>query len=244
MELITVSDYAELSNQCALMIKKFVDEKPDASIVLAMGNTPLGTYEVLTEMKKRGEFDPSQLTIYQLDGYLGLEPSDPRSLEGWLRKTVIEPWGILESQFVKLPENSDHPEAVCLDYETKVKEAGGFDLAVLGLGPNGHLGFNEPPSSAFAPTRVVPLTKESLISNAIYWGGMEHVPTMSMTAGMNLLLSSCQIILLVNGGHKKEIFEQTLRGKIDDSIPSSHLQSHGNVKIIADKLALPGEVAK
>jgi glucosamine-6-phosphate deaminase len=239
MHVTVVKDYDEMSIAAAKLAKQIIDDKPNAAVVLAVGNTPMGMYRELTKMKQIGELDTSRLRIFQLDGYLGISKDDPRSLEGWLRRSVLIPWEIPDEHVVALAEDSDDPEEVCREYDQKVQEAGGFDLAVLGLGPNGHLGFNEPPSSPDSPTRVVPLTKASIRSNANYWGSEDHVPKKSITAGMKQLLNARQIILLVSGKNKREILRKTIQGPETDDVPSSHLQLHPNVTIIADKAAWP-----
>lgn len=238
MKVVEVENYEEMSIYGAEVIRGLVERKPDLKVVLAVGNSPSGTYKELARLKEIKQFNTRSLHVFQLDGYLGLDADDPRSLERWVREEVIGPWEISEDRFTPLKEKIDEPEEACREYVEKVKEAGGFDLAVLGLGPNGHLGFNEPPSALTDVTRIVPLTEESLVSNAVYWGGIENVPPMSITAGMDLLLAARTVILLVNGEHKKGILRKTLYGPIDDSVPSSHLQSHNNVIVIADKLAL------
>lgn len=239
MNLVISENYDGMSLQGARILKELTERKPDASVVLAVGNTPTGMYRRIAQMRNSGLIDLSRLTIFQLDGYLGLDNHDPRSLEGWLRSEVIMPWGIPNNHFIRLAEDGEEPENVCRAYEQKVRKAGGFDLAVLGLGPNGHLGFNEPPSPPDCPTRVVTLTNESIRSNAQYWGGADRVPRRSITAGMNILLDSRHIVLLVSGSRKQEILKKTLEGAISPQIPSSYLQRHPNVTIIADQDAWP-----
>lgn len=241
MQLIVVDDYETLSKAAARWLANIVGEKNDASMVLAMGNTPMGMYEELAALREEGAVDFSRIQVFQLDGYLGIERDDPRSLEGWLRRSVVEPWKLREDQLVLLDENSRHPEETAQEYDGKVRAAGGYDAAVLGLGPNGHLGFNEPPSRADSPTRAVTLTEMSLHSNAAYWGGLDRVPRESMTAGMDVLLESKRILLLASGSGKRDILWRTLRGEIRDNVPSSFLQTHSDVTIIADKAAWPRE---
>ncbi|MFC5648090.1 6-phosphogluconolactonase [Paenibacillus solisilvae] len=237
MELIIVEDYKELSRTAAEWAKKLVADNPHAVLIPAMGNTPMGMYEELTAMRKTGALDTTGLRIFQLDGYLGLEPDDKRSLVGWLRRSVLEPWGIDDERTVLLQEDGEDVEAVCRSYDRRIHEAGGVDIAILGLGPNGHLGFNEPPSTAASPTREVPLSAESIRSNAVYWGGEENVPRSSITAGMDILLSARHILLLVSGENKRDILKQTLQGPVTELVPSSLLQTHPNVTIIADQSA-------
>lgn len=241
VNLIVVDDYAEMSKEAARWLQAIVADKPDAAVVLAMGNTPMGMYEQIAELKRRGEIELARLRAFQLDGYLDIAHDDPRSLEGWLRRSVAKPWELREDQLVLLDEDAADPAAVAAAYDAAVRAAGGYDAAVLGLGPNGHLGFNEPPSPADAPTRVVPLTERSLQSNAVYWGGIDRVPRGSITAGMDVLLGSRRVLLLASGEGKRDILHQTLRGEVTELVPSSFLQRHADVTVIADRAACPSE---
>jgi len=166
MDLRVVENEQAYSAAGADFIVDAVRRRPDAVAVFATGNSPVGVYRELVERYRRGEWDPSRLRIFQLDGYLGVGPDDRRSLYRWLAESLLEPLDIPAGNVVRLPGDADDPEAVCRAYDQALEAAGGFDLAVLGLGPNGHIGFNEPPSEPDAPTRVVELTDASIASNA------------------------------------------------------------------------------
>ncbi len=221
----------------AALIASLLRAKPNANLVIATGNTPMGVYDELAKLKLQGELDSSSLHAFQLDAYADVPLSDPRSLQGWSRRSFVEPLGLAEKQFTPLIGYSDNHERACQSYHDAVIKAGGYDLAILGLGPNGHLGFNEPPSSKTSTTRVISLTEESLISNAVYWG-RGNVPTQALTAGMDLLLAAKQILLLVTGKHKYEILQKTLYGAITPEVPSSYLQASQHVMVLADEAAL------
>jgi glucosamine-6-phosphate deaminase len=222
----------------ALMANWF-QAKPDAKVVIATGNTPMGIYQGLAKLQRQGELDCSRLRVFQLDAYANVPLHDARSLQGWSRRSFVEPLHIPEAHFVPLIGYSDNHREACRHYHQAVVSAGGYDIAILGLGPNGHLGFNEPPCSDKATTRVITLTEESRVSNAVYWNGPENVPTQALTAGMDLLLTAKQILLLVSGAHKKSILQKTLHGPITPDVPSSYLQTVTHVTVLADKVALP-----
>jgi glucosamine-6-phosphate deaminase len=184
--------------------------------------------------------DTSRLRVFQLDAYLGLAPNDPRALFGWTRRSFIEPLGIAEANVVRLAGDAPDPWEACHRYEAAVREVGGFDISILGLGPNGHIGFNEPPSPPDAPTRLVDLTPESIVSNARYWGGEEQVPRRALTCGMNLLLASRRTLLVVSGAHKHQILHRAVEGPQTPEVPASYLQSASNVTVLADRAAWQG----
>ena len=237
-------DYDALSRAGAERVASYLRAKPDASVVVATGNTPLGLYRELADMRARGEWDSSRLRAFQLDAYLGLAPDDPRALYRWMKEAFLDPLEILEAQVVRLPGDAPDPHAACRAYDEAVARAGGFDLAILGLGPNGHLGFNEPPSDENTPTRVVALTEASVTSNASYWGGRDRVPREAITAGMNVLLGAKKILLLVSGGHKHDILRRTLQGPVTPEVPASYLQTAEDVTVLADRAAWHGEDAE
>ncbi|NJM42453.1 MAG: glucosamine-6-phosphate deaminase [Anaerolineae bacterium] len=245
MNVITAKDYADLNRIAAQHIADVVARKPDAAIVLATGNTPMGAYAELARMARSsartGSFDPSRIQPFQLDGYLGIALDDDRSLFGWLKRAFLDPLGIAQERVVMLPDDTSDPEAACRAYDAAVEQVGGFDLSVLGLGPNGHLGFNEPPSPADAPSRRVTLTEASLLSNAPYWGGLEvgldRVPREAITCGMKQLLGAKQTLLLVSGAHKREILQAVLHGPMTPDVPASLLRMATHVTVIADETA-------
>jgi glucosamine-6-phosphate deaminase len=239
MRLIVTEDYQSLSRVGADMVAEIVAAQPAAAVVPAMGDTPMGIYAELAARRQGGEFDASRLRVFQLDEYAGIGPDDLRSLYGWLVRSFAAPLGIHEVNVVRLRGDVEDVAAACRAYERAAREAGGFDLAILGLGPNGHLGFNEPPSEPDAPTRVVELTEESMESNARYWGGKHSVPRMAVTAGMDLLMSAKHVLLVVSGAHKSDILRRAVGGPPTPDVPASWLQLAADVTVLADRAAWP-----
>jgi glucosamine-6-phosphate deaminase len=237
VHLIEVDDYVGVSRVGADLIAAVIRDRPAATILVATGNTPMGAYAELAARRERGELDTSRVRAVQLDEYLGIPADDRRSLYGWMLRSFVAPLGIPTENVVRLPSDAADPLAACRAFDEAVRTAGGIDLAVLGLGLNGHLGFNEPPAAPDAPTRVVTLTEESLESNAVYWGGREQVPPAALTAGMTTLLAARQTLLLVSGAHKREILARTLDGPVTPEVPASYLQRAADVSVVADRAA-------
>jgi glucosamine-6-phosphate deaminase len=239
IRVVVSGDYEALSEAAADAIAATVARRPDALLLLATGDTPMGAYRLLAERRARGDFDTSRLRVAQLDEYAGLASGDRRSLYGWMERSFLTPLGIAEQRTIRL-DASLPPAQACREYDAAVAAAGGFELAILGLGPNGHLGFNEPPVARDAPTRLVPLTPESIVSNARYWGDEEDVPADALTCGMAALLAARQILLVVSGPHKREILSRTLDESPTEHVPASWLQdAPGDVVVLADRDARP-----
>ena len=239
MRLIVTEDYQSLSRIGADLVADIVAVHPTATVVPAMGDTPMGIYAELAARRQSGDFDASRLRVFQLDEYAGIGADDPRSLYGWLVRSFVAPLGISEANVLRLRGDVEDAVTACRSYERAAKAAGGFDLAILGLGPNGHLGFNEPLSAPDAPTRVVELTEESLESNARYWGGRHRVPRAAVTAGMDLLMSAKYVLLVVSGVHKSDILRCVVAGPPTPEVPASWLQLAANVTVLADRAAWP-----
>ena len=235
-----VADTAEHFNQLgADIVAQTLTERPDAALLVATGNTPMGIFEELARRHQAGSLNATEARVFQLDEYVGVDDDDVRSLYGWTRRSFIDPLGIPHSQVTRLRADTSDPEQARMDYESAVEAAGGIDLAILGLGPNGHLGFNEPPCAADAPTRLIDLTEESVVSNAVYWGGRDQVPRQAMTAGMDIIMAARHILVVVMGAHKQDILRRTMKGPATPDVPSSWLQAAANVTILADRAALP-----
>lgn len=235
VRVIVVADAGELAQRAADEIALELAAKPDLSLLAATGNTPMGAYAELARRRSAGTLETRGLRVAQLDEYLGVGDDDPRSLYRWLETSLTGPLGVTNEHLVRFDGNAENPDADCAAFDAAIAAWGGIDLAVLGLGPNGHLGFNEPPSAADAPTRVVTLTPASLESNAGYWGGLP-VPSQAVTAGMDAILSSSHVLLLVSGAHKRGILRRTLTEAITPDLPASLLR-FARLTVIADQAA-------
>ncbi|MGI8483270.1 MAG: 6-phosphogluconolactonase [Thermomicrobiales bacterium] len=242
MRLVIADDHKDMSRLAAEIVIDAVRERPTSSILVATGNTPMGLYAELAAKQAAGDCDFSGVRAVQLDDYLGIASDDPRSLFGWMQRSFVELLSIPDEQVMRMQSDAQDPDAACERYASAIREMGGIDIAILGLGPNGHLGFNEPPSAADAPTRVIELTPESLASNAPYWGEGQEVPRRAMTVGMDILLAAHLTILVVSGEVKQNILQQALEGPVSSDLPASWLRMGVNVVVVADRAAA-GELA-
>jgi glucosamine-6-phosphate deaminase len=242
LEIVVLDDYAALSREAARRMAGLIRASPAMAIVAATGETPMLAYQELARLRTQADgLDTTRLRVFQLDEYLGLAPDDRRSLYGWLLRSLVAPLGVPAVQVVRLPGDAPDPAAAAREYDRAVAAAGGFDLAVLGLGPNGHLGFNEPPAAHDSPSRVVQLTEASLESNARYWGAREQMPGQALTAGLAQLLGARQIMLLVSGAHKHDILQRSVAGPMSPNVPASFLQATPQAVVLADRAAWFGE---
>jgi len=237
MELHVVDDARALAVAAAARVAAVVATRPDALLLAATGDTPIGTYNELARLADDGTLDASRLRVAQLDEYLGLGGDDPRSLYGWMERALLAPLAIEPARIIRFDVTHDDPTSAARSYDAQVRAAGGVDLALLGLGPNGHLGFNEPPSGADAPTRKVRLNPETLRSNADYW--RDAVPERALTAGMSVILAARRILVLVSGEGKASILDRMLRSEPDPGLPASFLHHHADTVVLADRDARP-----
>lgn len=237
-EITVLDDYEALSRAGADVVAEVIRATPRARVVVATGKTPMGLYRELARRSERGLLDATGVTVFQLDEYLDVPSDDRRSLLGWALRTFVQPLSIPLERVVPVPADGD--AHACAAYDREVETAGGYDLTILGIGTNGHIGFNEPPSDASAPTRVVELSTESVGSNAEYWGGHEHVPRRAVTIGIAGLLRSRTILLVASGASKRSIARRAVFGPVTPEVPASHLQAAGDLRVLVDRAAWDG----
>ncbi len=227
--------YEDLSRRAAAWLRSALAGISNPTVVLPTGNTPIGLYRNLAADPNRQFLGNARFV--QLDEYQGISREDSRTLSGWFRSVFLQPLSIPMTALLSFDPSVPNPDGEAARVDAAVTQAG-IDVSVLGLGPNGHLGFNEPGSGFKSRTRVVELSEESIKSNAAYWGDKDQVPRRAFTLGLGTLASSKHTLLLVSGAHKAEILAATLEGPQSPQVPATCLKSFRDVTVIADRSAL------
>jgi glucosamine-6-phosphate deaminase len=238
MRIIRVNDYEDLSYHAAEWIIRKIKHSERLILGLATGATPLGTYRKLIEDHKKNHTSYKNVYTVNLDEYVGLAPEDPRSYHYYMDSNLFNHIDIPKCQ-THIP-NGMAPNLIeeCEKYEATIDKLGGIDLQILGIGQNGHIGFNEPGTPFDSLTHVVKLTMSTRNANKRYFKDFHEVPTHAMTMGIKSILESKEILLLASGENKAEAMYKLIHGEISEQFPASALKTHPNVTIIADKEAL------
>jgi glucosamine-6-phosphate deaminase len=237
MRIIIADDYEDLSRRAARLLVDLLGSVQKPVVVLPTGNTPLGMYRELLKLGPVEREMFSDAGFIQLDEYAGIDEDDWRSLAGWLRRSFLDEADISPSAVTNFQSSAPDRAMEAGRMERAIGTAGGIDVSVLGIGLNGHIGFNEPGSTAESPTRVVQLTPQSVRSNAAYWGGEAAVPRYAYTLGLGILSRARQTVLLVSGAAKAQILGAALEGPITPEVPATFLHQLRDVTVIADREA-------
>lgn len=240
MRIIQANDYDHLSELAANYLIDKIQTNPAIVLGLATGGTPLGTYKRLIKDHELYGTSYKNVTTYNLDEYVGFLPENPNSYHAFMYDNLFEKVDI-STENVHLPNGSavDLVEE-CKDYEARIEGAGGIDVQLLGMGSNGHIGFNEPGTSFQSTTQIVELAPSTREANARFFGDIREVPNQAITMGIATIMKSKEILLLVSGESKNEAMRKLVEGEVDESFPASVLNNHSHVTIIADKKALSG----
>ncbi|ARK29853.1 glucosamine-6-phosphate deaminase [Halalkalibacter krulwichiae] len=240
MKIIEVENYQEMSKQAAQYIIEKIKKQPKLKLGLATGGTPVGLYQKLIEDHRENGTDYYDVTTFNLDEYIGLQGTDPNSYRYFMNDQLFDHINIQkENTFIPSGVKEDS-EQEAKDYEATIKSYGGIDLQILGIGQNGHIGFNEPGTSFESATHIVQLATSTREANARYFARMEDVPTKAITMGIGTIMKSKEILLLISGDSKTEAFNRLVNGEIDPHFPASILRKHPGVTVIADQAARLG----
>jgi glucosamine-6-phosphate deaminase len=237
MEVIVHPKYEEMSRAAALEVVSVLNAKPNAVLGMATGSTPLGVYQELVRLHKRGEIDFSHVTTFNLDEYVGLPITHPQSYHQFMHENFFRHINI-PAQNIHIPSGTttNYP-AFCAWYEQRIRDAGGIDLQILGIGSDGHIAFNEPGSSLSSRTRLKTLAKQTIDDNARFFERREDVPIYAITMGVGTILEARQILLLANGAKKADAVAQMVEGPVTAMITASALQMHPSAKVFLDEAA-------
>lgn len=232
MKFITTESYEKMSRQAANIISAQVIIKPDSVLGLATGSTPIGIYKQLIDWYNKGDIDFSRVTSINLDEYVGLDGTNDQSYRYFMNNNLFKHVNIpLENTYVPNGCAKDL-EAECKSYDARIKEFGGIDLQLLGIGLDGHIGFNEPDDFFVKDTHVVDLDESTIKANSRFFASEADVPRKAVTMGMVSIMQAERILLVANGANKKEILEKAFFGPITPKIPASILQLHPNITVI------------
>ena len=238
MKIIKAKNYEDMSRKAANIISAQVILKPDCVLGLATGTTPIGAYHQLIEWYKKGDVDFSEVSTYNLDEYRGLTHDDPQSYHYFMNKEFFSGINIdIESTHVPDGANPD-AEAACAAYDKIVADAGYPDLQLLGIGNNGHIGFNEPDDHFSKGTHCVDLTESTIKANSRLFEKEEDVPRQAYTMGTQTIMYARQILMVANGEKKAQAVYDMCFGPVTPQCPASILQLHTNCVVVADEAAL------
>ena len=232
MNFITVNSYEELSKKAANIIAAQVIGKPNSVLGLATGSSPVGTYKKLIEYNKAGDVDFKNVTSVNLDEYVGLTPDNDQSYRYFMNTNLFE--GInIDIEKTNVPDGcAKDLEKEGERYDKLIESLGGIDLQLLGIGLDGHIGFNEPDEAFTKETHRVKLDESTIEANARFFASKDEVPKEAITMGMGAIMNAKKVLLIANGKNKKEILEKSLFGPITPYVPASILQLHPDLTVI------------
>lgn len=238
MRICRMEDYAAMSHLAADIIASQITKKPDCVLGLATGSTPIGAYGCLVERQHKGELSFSSVRTVNLDEYYGLAPDHEQSYRRFMEEKLF---GLVDikSENTNVPNGlASDPEAECRRYDQLIEQMGGIDLQLLGMGHNGHIGFNEPGPSFIPHTHLVDLTESTINANSRLFASREEVPRQAITMGIRAIIQARRVLVIVNGEDKAEAVGKAFAGPITPNVPASILQLHPDVTLIGDKAAL------
>ena len=238
MRIYRAKDYADMSRKAANIVSAQVIMKPDCVLGLATGSTPIGLYKQLVEWYQKGDLDFSEVRTVNLDEYKGLTRDNDQSYYYFMHENLFD--------HVNLPVESTHlpngmemdSERECKRYSALIKSMGGIDLQLLGIGHNGHIGFNEPDEAFDTDVHCVDLTESTIEANKRFFASADDVPKQAYTMGIKTIMQARKVLMVVNGTGKAEIVKKAFFGPVTPEVPASILQMHPDFTLVGDEEAL------
>ena len=238
MRIIRTKNYDEMSRKAAAIIAAQVIHKPDCVLGRATGGTPVGTYKNLVEWYKSGDLDFSEVSTVNLDEYRGLPREHRESYWSFMHRNLFDHVNIPQDR-INLPDGTNmDADAECKRYDAVIASMGGVDLQLLGIGHDGHIGFNEPSDAFDMGTHCVDLTEETIEANKRFFASRDEVPRQAYTMGTHTIMSARKVLMIVSGKDKAEIIKKAFFGPVTPHVPASILQMHPNFVLVADEDAL------
>ncbi|SDB23268.1 glucosamine-6-phosphate deaminase [Pseudobutyrivibrio sp. YE44] len=238
MRVYKAKDYNDLSRKAANIISAQIIMKPDAVLGLATGESPIGTYKQLIEWYNKGDLDFSEIRTVNLDEYKGLAADNPQSYAYYMHTNLFDSVNI-PAVNINIPNGlEDDSVKECMRYDNVIHQLGGIDLQLLGIGGNGHIGFNEPGNNFNKETHCVTLTDNTIDANARFFASRDEVPRYAYTMGIKNIMQAKSILLIASGEAKAQAMYDSFYGPITPNVPGSILQLHNNVTVVADEAAL------
>lgn len=237
MQVVIVDSPAEVGRVAAAKIGQVIRRRPDAVLGLATGSSPLAIYAELSRRVHDEGLDCSAVQAFALDEYVGLPAAHPQSYRSVIRREVLEPLGLTPSR-VHVPDGTAADvAAACAAYERQIEEIGPVDIQILGIGSNGHIGFNEPTSSFASRTRIKTLAPKTRADNARFFDSADQVPTHCLTQGLATILDAKQLVLVAQGEKKADAVAKMVEGPVSSMCPGSALQLHADATVVIDEAA-------
>lgn len=238
MRIVRAKDYDDMSRKAANILSAQVIMKPNCVLGLATGSTPIGTYAQLVEWYNKGDLDFSNVTTVNLDEYKGLNRENDQSYYYFMNEHLFSKVNVNHERTF-LPDGTEKDsEKACADYNQIIEDVGGVDLQLLGLGHNGHIGFNEPGDVFKAKTHCVDLTETTIKANQRFFTSIDDVPRQAYTMGIQTIMQARKILVVVSGEDKAGIVKEAFFGPITPRVQASVLQLHPDVTVVADEAAL------
>ncbi len=242
LRIYCTENYEAMSRKAAAVMAAQVIAKPDCVLGLATGSSPVGLYQNLAAGCAAGDLDFSHVTTVNLDEYAGLDGTHDQSYRYFMDHNLFDHINIDKSRTNVPDGKAPDPEAECRRYEALLASVGPADIQLLGMGRNGHIGFNEPADTFTVPTHVVTLTDSTIDANARFFASRDQVPKKALTMGVGAIMRARRVLMVVSGPDKAEAVKAAFAGPVDPHVPASILQLHPDVVLVGDKAALAGLV--
>ncbi len=234
MEVIVLKNSKKIGKYVGQVIIDAIKENPKIVLGLATGSSPVTTYNYLIKDHKKNNTDWSEIKTFNLDEYIGLDQQNPQSYFQFMKNHLFN-YVNIKDENINIPIGTGDYEKFAKTYDKKIAEAGGIDIQILGLGENGHIGFNEPPCDFNSKTQVIDLVESTISANSRFFNSIDEVPKRAVSMGIDSIMKAKKILLIAFGENKANAIKQLIQGEISTNVPCTILQKHKNVYVIIDK---------